>query len=112
MPKRGFGKILTRALAVAALAVVAGFATLTLSDTSALARGGHGGHGVSGRAFAGGRAGFVGRPFVGRPFVGRPFVGRGRFIRGRFFWHGRWWWPGVGPCWQWTPWGWMWVCGP
>jgi hypothetical protein len=30
---------------------------------------------------------------------------------GRRFWHGRWYDYGVGPCWRWTPGGYVWVCG-
>jgi hypothetical protein len=118
MPNRSIGKTLTRGLAVVAIAVVAGFATLTLNDSSALARGGGhggGGHGGGGHGMGGGRAFVGGHGFVG----GHAFVGHGggfrggRFVRGgRYFWHGRWWWPGIGPCWRWTPWGWVWICGP
>lgn len=34
----------------------------------------------------------------------------GGFRRPGHFWQGRWWLPGVGPCWRWTPVGWVWVC--
>src|SRR5262245_12309480 len=27
------------------------------------------------------------------------------------WWHGRWWGYGVGSCWRWTPYGYVWVCG-
>jgi hypothetical protein len=30
---------------------------------------------------------------------------------GRHWYHGRWWDYGVGPCWQRTPIGWIWICG-
>jgi hypothetical protein len=120
MPKLSVGKILTRGLAVIAIAAVAGFGTLTLSDTSALARGGShggpsggGGHGMgAGHSMAVGHSSFGVRGGAVRGGVirGGP---RGRFGRGgRHFWHGHWWWPGVGPCWRWTPWGWIWICGP
>lgn len=117
MLTRSLGKILTRGLAVAAIAAVTGFGIMTLSDTTAQARGGHGGMGHGGMGH-GGMGHVGGRAFVG----GHAFVGHGAFIRGgrgvrfgrggRHFWHGRWWWPGVGPCWRWTPWGWVWICGP
>jgi hypothetical protein len=32
-------------------------------------------------------------------FRGRVFVGRGHRPH---FWHGRWWYYGVGPCWVWS----------
>src|SRR5581483_4907643 len=96
-----FRKLLTRGLAIAAIAAVAGFGAATLGYTPAMAAhgGGHGGgvaHGGGGAHFRGGRGG------------GRVIVRGGG---GRHFWHGRWWGPGVGPCWQWTPLGWVWICG-
>ena len=36
--------------------------------------------------------------------------GHGHGHRGHWY-HGRWWDYGVGPCWQWTPVGWIWICG-
>lgn len=68
---------------------------------AALAHGMSGGHG-------GGH--FDGGPHMGGvhnvEFHGDHF---GRFHRGRFF-HGVWWDYGAGPCWQWSPAGWVWVC--
>src|SRR5882672_6364428 len=64
-----------------------------------------------GRRFEGRR--FEGRRFEGRRFEGRRFEGR-RFEggeHGRRFWHGRWYNPGIGPCWSWTPVGYVWICG-
>jgi hypothetical protein len=29
----------------------------------------------------------------------------------RHWYHGQWWNYGVGPCWQWTPVGYVWICG-
>ena len=29
---------------------------------------------------------------------------------GGHFWHGRGWGPGSGPCWRWTPVGYIWIC--
>lgn len=26
------------------------------------------------------------------------------------WWHGRWWGYGVGSCWRWTPYGYVWIC--
>jgi len=60
---------------------------MTVTDISAQARGnGHGGHGHWG----------------GGHWRGGGW-GRGRY------WHGHWW--GTGPCWRWTPIGWVWICG-
>jgi hypothetical protein len=106
MPKRNIGKILTRCLAATAIAAVAGFGTLTLSDTSALARGGSGGHGGHAGVAHVGHGAFVGHG-VGHGARGGHFVRGGG---GRHFWHGRWWGPGIGPCWRWTPLGWIWIC--
>jgi hypothetical protein len=87
-------KFLTRCLAVLALfgvyflgAIgVSGFVISTAS-TSAQARGGRG---------PGGRSGFRGGAFRGR--------GGGRWWGGRWYGYG-------GPCWRWTPVGWIWICG-
>jgi hypothetical protein len=92
-------KFLTGILAAGALVGVyciatAGISTVLMAatDSSAQARGSHGGgHGHWG----GGRGHWGG---------GRYWGGRGRY------WHGRWWGPGIGPCWRWTPVGWIWVC--
>jgi len=93
-------KFLTRCLAIAALLGVYCLATagmtglvMATTDTSAQARGGRGGRG-------GGRGG------------GWRGGGRGGGWRGGGgrFWHGRWWGPGVGPCWRWTPVGYIWIC--
>src|SRR5882672_9691482 len=72
--------------------------------------------GFEGRRFEGER--FEGRRFEGRRFEGRRFEGRrfeGRRFEGgehgRRFWHGRWYNPGIGPCWSWTPVGYVWICG-
>ncbi len=65
--------------------------------------GGHGGgHGGFHGGFHGGHGGFHGGGFHG----GRGFRGG----RGHF-WHGRWWGYGIGPCWQLTPIGYIWICG-
>jgi hypothetical protein len=29
---------------------------------------------------------------------------------GGHFWHGHWWGYGSGPCWRWTPVGYIWIC--
>jgi hypothetical protein len=105
MPK--FRKLLTRGLAIAVIAAGAGLGALTLGDAPALAA--HGGHGggsgghVSMGHGPGGHAGFARGGRGGRVIV--------RGGGGRRFWHGRWWGPGIGPCWQWTPLGWIWICG-
>ena len=113
-------KFLTRGIAIAAIAAVAGFGAMTLGDTSALAAhggghgggggGGHGGgHGGMGGGHGGGHAGFVGHGGGGGHHGGGRVIVRGG--GGRHFWHGRWWGPGIGPCWRWTPLGWVWICG-
>jgi hypothetical protein len=86
-------KFLTGCLALGALVGVYCLATvgvssllMTATDTSAQAKGGHG-HG--GHGHGGGWHG-----------------GHG----GGHFWHGRWWGPGSGPCWRWTPVGYIWIC--
>jgi len=69
---------------------VTGLITATI-DTAAQARGGRGGRGGGGRGRGGGRGWGGG--------------GHGHY------WHGHWWGYGVGPCWRWTPLGWVWICG-
>ena len=85
-------KLLTRCLAIAALLGVYCLATVGVigvmsatTDITAQARG-RGGRG-GGRGWRGGGG------------------GRGHY------WHGHWWGYGVGPCWRWTPLGWVWICG-
>jgi hypothetical protein len=89
-------------------------ASLLIPTTMLQARGG-GGHGSGGHG-GGGRGGAVhvggGGMHMGG---GRVHVGGGPAVRvgggGRRFWHGRWYAYGVGPCWQLTPGGYVWVCG-
>jgi hypothetical protein len=92
-------KFLTACLAFGALVGIYCFATMGVSgllmaatDTSAQAKGGHGhgGHGGWHGWHGGHGSGHGG--------------GRGHF------WHGRWWGPGAGPCWRWTPVGYIWIC--
>jgi hypothetical protein len=90
-------KFLTGCLALAALVGVYCLATvgvsgllMTATDTAAQAAP-HGGHGHGGGWHGGHGGGWHGG-------------GRGRF------WHGRWWGPGAGPCWRWTPVGYIWIC--
>ena len=52
--------------------------------------------------------GFEGRRFEGERFEGRRFEGGDHARR---FWHGRWYPYGVGSCWQWSPVGYVWICG-
>lgn len=85
-------KFLTGLLAVGALVGMYCLATVgvstvltTATDTSAQAKPPHGGHWGGHGHWGGG-------------------WGRGRF------WHGRWWGYGIGPCWRWTPVGWVWIC--
>lgn len=88
-------RLLTGLLAIGALVGVYCLATVgvstvltTATDSSAQAAphghghgwGGHG-HGWGGHGWGGGR-----------------------------YWHGRWWGYGIGPCWRWTPVGWIWIC--
>jgi hypothetical protein len=95
-------------------------ASLLLPTTMLQARGGGGhgggGHGGGGHGGGGGRGGAV---HVGgggmRMGGGGVRVGGGPGVRavggGRRFWHGRWYAYGVGPCWQLTPGGYVWICG-
>jgi hypothetical protein len=84
---------LMRSAAIAALAGMYCLATvavsglvMTATSTSAQAKGPHGhmvGHGH--------------------------MIGHGHMVgHGRRFWHGHWYGYGVGPCWLWTPAGWIW----
>src|SRR5882672_4424890 len=55
--------------------------------------------------------GFEGRRFEGERFEGRRFEGGPHVVTpGRHFWHGRWYNPGIGPCWRWSPVGYVWIC--
>ena len=92
-------KLLTRCLAVLALFGVyclgaIGVSGLVMTTTSAPAQAARGGRGVGirGGGIRGGgfRGGFRGR-------------GGGRWWGGRWYGYG-------GPCWQWTPAGWIWIC--
>ena len=57
------------------------------------------------------RGGWEHRGFEGRRFEGERFEGGPRVVTpGRHFYHGRWWAPGVGACWRWTPVGYVWIC--
>jgi|SRR5215471_6389253 len=100
---------------VFALAAILALGSLSLATNASAAHGGgHGGGG--GGHFGGGHiaAGhFVARPGAGARIVaghepsrhvapgfhGRAFVAGGHR---RHFWHGRWWYYGVGPCWVWS----------
>jgi hypothetical protein len=106
-------KFLAPLLAIAALCAAYCLATggistllMTTMDSAAQAHGGghggggHGGGGHGGGGHWGGHGGYWG----GHGGYGGYGYGRGRF------WHGRWWGYGVGPCWRWTPAGWVWIC--
>jgi hypothetical protein len=107
-------------LALAAIITLGGMSLAT--DASAQHHGGGGGgahFGGGGAHFGGGNVG-VGRRFTTERGPGAPAVagrgpGRGMhlapgfgaraFVPGghrRHFWHGRWWYYGVGPCWVWS----------
>jgi hypothetical protein len=100
-------------------------ASLLLPTTMLQARGGGGhgggghgggGHGGGGHVGGGGRGGAM---HVGgggmRVGGGGVHIGGGPGVRvvggGRRFWRGRWYAYGVGPCWQLTPGGYVWICG-
>jgi hypothetical protein len=59
-------------------------------------------------ALAGGHPGGHGGP--GGHFGGGPHFGGGHGGHGGHFWHGRFWGYGIGPCWQPTPYGYVWIC--
>ena len=90
-------KFLTGLLATGALVGVYCIATVGVSslmmttiDMAAQAKGGgHGGGGHGGGGHGGGHGGGG---------------------HGGHFWHGHWWGYGSGPCWRWTPVGYVWIC--
>jgi hypothetical protein len=47
----------------------------------------------------------------GGPVVGRRYHGGVWYGAGPRFWRGQWFAYGVGPCWAWSPIGYVWVCG-
>ena len=47
----------------------------------------------------------------GGPVVGRRYHGGIWYGTGPRFWRGRWFAYGAGPCWAWSPIGYVWVCG-
>jgi hypothetical protein len=85
---------------------------------------GGGGRGP-GPAAAGPRVGGPGPGYVGRnvtvnrnvyinrggPVVGRRYHGGIWYGTGPRFWRGQWFAYGAGPCWAWSPIGYVWVCG-
>ena len=118
--------------AIAALAATTMFAAISISgDASARPGGGRGGHAGSFRGgavgfhgagvYRGGAAGFhhyngaVGRRGVvvrgGAYRVGGRYHGGIWYGTGRHWWNGRWYGYGVGPCWLWSPIGYVWICG-
>lgn len=115
-------KFLTGCSALGALVGVYCFATVGVSglmmaatDTAALAAhgGGHGGgHGGHGGGHMGHGGGHMGHGHMGHGHAGHGHMGHGHggHGHGRHFWHGRWWGYGEGPCWRWTPAGYVWVC--
>lgn len=48
----------------------------------------------------------------GDPYRSGPRPGWGGGPGGQRWWRGRWWAPGVGACWRWSPWrqNWKWIC--
>jgi hypothetical protein len=118
-------KILTRSLAIGAVLGFYCLATASVSgvmmaatDMSVQAKGG--GHGGGGHGGGGHGGGGHGGPHFGGGGRGGPHFGGGRVGGGRVvvggggrghFWHGHYYGYGVGPCWQRTPLGWIWICG-
>jgi hypothetical protein len=105
---------------VFALAAILALGSLSFAADASAKGGGHGGggggHGGGGH---GGGGGHVGGHVNGGQAVAAPHVGVGPgpgvrvapehrasvFVTGghrRHFWHGRWWYYGVGPCWRWS----------
>ena len=74
---------------------------------------GRGGRGGGGRHYGGGRRNYGyrggGRNYGHRNYGHRNYGYRG--YRGGRWYGGRWWGYGVGTCWQWTPAGYVWICG-
>ena len=66
---------------------------------------GHGGYGHGGYGHGGYGHGGYGHGGYGHGGYGHGGYGHGGYTHRR-----RWWPSGVGPCWQWTPYGWTWVC--
>ncbi len=112
-------RFLTGCLAAAALVGVYCFATIgvssllmTATDISAQAKGGHG-HGGHGHSHGHGGHGHGGHGHGGHGHGhgGHGHGGHGHGGHGHgHFWHGHWWGYGEGPCWRWTPAGYVWIC--
>src|SRR5262245_13652785 len=59
-----------------------------------------------------GAPGWQGGPgWAGGPVVGRRYHGGIWYGTGPRFWRGQWFAYGAGPCWAWSPIGYVWVCG-
>jgi|EndMetStandDraft_3_1072993.scaffolds.fasta_scaffold208235_2 hypothetical protein len=54
---------------------------------------------------------YINRGGPGGPVVGRRYHGGIWYGTGPRFWRGRWFAYGAGPCWAWSPIGYVWVCG-
>jgi hypothetical protein len=54
---------------------------------------------------------YINRGGPGGPVVGRRYHGGIWYGAGPRFWRGQWFAYGVGPCWAWSPIGYVWVCG-
>jgi hypothetical protein len=109
-------RFLTGCLAAGALVGVYCFATIgissllmTATDISAQAKGGHGGHHGGHGGHHGGHGGHHGG-HGGHHGGHGGHHGRHGGHHGRHFWHGHWWGYGEGPCWRWTPAGYVWTC--
>lgn len=86
-------------------------------DRDGRSQGGQG-YGDRGQGYDGGRDygdrgyGNRGGQRYGDPYRAGPRPGWGGGPGGQHWWRGRWWAPGVGACWRWSPWrqNWKWVC--
>jgi hypothetical protein len=59
-----------------------------------------------------GAPGWQGGPgWAGGPVIGRRYHGGVWYGTGPRFWRGQWFAYGAGPCWAWSPVGYVWVCG-
>jgi hypothetical protein len=54
---------------------------------------------------------YINRGGPGGPVVGRRYHGGIWYGTGPRFWRGQWFAYGMGPCWAWSPIGYVWVCG-
>jgi uncharacterized RmlC-like cupin family protein len=108
--RKTLGKLLALGVAAGAYGLAtAGASGLIMAATDMSVQAKTSGHSSGGHASGGRVTGGHARVGHGAADVhgGVHVAGRGR----GHFWHGRWYGYGVGPCWRWTPTGYIWICG-